>query len=581
MGKVMSEKDEELALFFEMRRLEKENEANNSLLLQLPNDNSNSDELDDHLLESNNTQNLPISKSVSSMPPQRKSRVEEFLNSENDKSDYDWLLTPPGTPLLPSLEMGLQRSATSQVENSSSRPTALRSRPANIQVEPALRRNVASKNPNLPFEKNSSSTGNRRPSSSEGPKTVTRRSATPTGRPTLPLTTKPSRSSTPSSRASFPSTKNVAPQARSSTPAMPSARSSTPTMSSARSSTPTMSSARSSTPTMSSARSSTPTRPSARSSTPTRSSARSSTPTARPAFPASKSTARSATPTHQPSTSLNAPGVSAPTGRASSVSKLRSTSSKSSVPSCGPSPIVKSRPWKPSEMPGLTVNAPPNLKTSLPERPASASRVRPVVPVVKSTSTVSGANGRIRQQSCSPSRGRASHSNAATSNGNFNKHMSKSSCGDNDEVSPVVIGTQMVERVVNMRKLAPPKRDNDHSHNYSSGKSQSSDSLGFGRSLSKKSLDMALRHMDIRRSMQGSSLRPLVTAIPASSMYSIRSGPTKSRTISNSGSPHATSSNASSEPSVNNASGCLDGSDIEGYDVGSDQGNSYSASRHF
>ncbi|KAF4358783.1 hypothetical protein F8388_022550 [Cannabis sativa] len=552
MGKVMSEKDEELALFFEMRRLEKENEANNGLLLQLPNDNSNSDELDDLLLESNNSPKSPISKSVSSMPPQRKSRVEEFLNSENDKSDYDWLLTPPGTPLLPSLDLGSQRSATSQVENPSSRPTALRSRPANIQVEPASRRNISSKNPNLPSEKNSSSIGNRRPSSSEGPKTVTRRSATPTARPTLPLTTKPSRSSTPSSRASFPSSKNVAPQARSSTP------------------------------TMSSARSSTPTRPFSRASTPSRSTARASTPTARPALPASKSTARSATPTRQPSTSLNAPGVSAPTGRASSASKLRPTISKSSATSRGPSPTVKSRPWKPSEMPGSSVNAPHNLKTTLPERPASASRVRPVVPVVKSISTVSGANG--RQQSCSPSRGRSSHSTVATSNKNFNKHMSKSSCGDNDEVSPVVIGTQMVERVVNMRKLAPPKRDNDHSsHSYSSGKSQSADSLGFGRSLSKKSLDMALRHMDIRRSMQGGSLRPLVTAIPASSMYSIRSGPTKSRTISNSESPHATSSNASSEPSVNNASsGCLDGSDdIEGNDVGSDQGNSYSASRHW
>ncbi|PON43519.1 hypothetical protein PanWU01x14_272920 [Parasponia andersonii] len=156
--------------------------------------------------------------------------------------------------------------------------------------------------------------------------------------------------------------------------------------------------------------------------------------------------------------------------------------------------------------------------------------------------------------------------------------MSKSRCSDSDEVSPVVIGTQMVERVVNMRKLAPPKRENDHSaHNYSGGKS--SDSSGFGRSLSKKSLDMALRHMDIRRSMQGGSLRPLVTSIPASSMYSIRSGPTKSRTISNSNSPLATSSNASSELSVNNAYVGLDGSDVDGNDVGSEQGNSSSASR--
>lgn len=67
----------------------------------------------------------------------------------------------------------------------------------------------------------------------------------------------------------------------------------------------------------------------------------------------------------------------------------------------------------------------------------------------------------------------------------------------NDNVSPVVIGTKMVERVINMRKLAPPRLDDKHSpHSNLSGKSSSSpDSTGFGRTLSKKSLDMAIRHM--------------------------------------------------------------------------------------
>lgn len=40
--------------------------------------------------ESSNNGNSPISKSISSMPLQRKTRADEFLNSENDKSDYDW-----------------------------------------------------------------------------------------------------------------------------------------------------------------------------------------------------------------------------------------------------------------------------------------------------------------------------------------------------------------------------------------------------------------------------------------------------------------------------------------------------------
>lgn len=67
----------------------------------------------------------------------------------------------------------------------------------------------------------------------------------------------------------------------------------------------------------------------------------------------------------------------------------------------------------------------------------------------------------------------------------------------NDNVSPGMMGTKMVERVINMRKLAPPMMDNKNSPRGNlSGKSSSSpDSTGFGRTLSKKSLDMAIRHM--------------------------------------------------------------------------------------
>ncbi|XP_010505431.1 PREDICTED: uncharacterized protein LOC104782251 [Camelina sativa] len=69
------------------------------------------------------------------------------------------------------------------------------------------------------------------------------------------------------------------------------------------------------------------------------------------------------------------------------------------------------------------------------------------------------------------------------SSGDRSTGRSKSS----NDVNPVLMGTQMVERVVNMRKLPPPKYDDKTS-------------LGFGRNLSRSSLDMALRHMNIRRS---------------------------------------------------------------------------------
>lgn len=54
-----------------------------------------------------------------------------------------------------------------------------------------------------------------------------------------------------------------------------------------------------------------------------------------------------------------------------------------------------------------------------------------------------------------------------------------------------------------------------------------------------------------------------MTSIPASSVHSGRSGSTRGRPISVSDSPLATSSNASSEPSVNNNLMCFDSIDID------------------
>ena len=155
---------------------------------------------------------------------------------------------------------------------------------------------------------------------------------------------------------------------------------------------------------------------------------------------------------------------------------------------------MKSRPQKSFEIPGFSLDAPSNLKTSMPERPASASRGRAGAASGRSTSTQAGSDGRPRRQSCSPSRGRSSLG-SSSSNGNSIPAIRRARSNDNDNVSPVVIGTKMVERVVNMRKLAPPKQDDHHSA-HATGKSTSApDSSGFGRTLSKKSLDMALRHM--------------------------------------------------------------------------------------
>ncbi|CAN0838024.1 hypothetical protein LINGRAHAP2_LOCUS1965 [Linum grandiflorum] len=394
---------------------------------------------------------------------------------------------------------------------------------------------------------NSSGTGVRRPSSSGGPGS---RPATPTGRPSLTTASKPSRSSTPTSRASLPPSKPTVSATRSS-----SSTSSRPTAP-ARSSTPTRSTASSVKSTVT-ARSSTPTRSTARSSTPTRSTARSSTPTERPSIPPpSRSAPRASTPTLRPSTPSNAaPSISSapPIKSLAAVTKSSpTTTARNPVASRGSSPAPKSRPWNPSDMPGYSLDAPPNLRTSLSDRPISVSRGRPGAPSSRSSSIEPVSNGRIRRQSCSPSRGRAPNGglhNSGSSMPAVNRLYAKA----NDNVSPVLMGTKMVDRVMNMRKLAPPKHDDKHSPvGNLSAKSSSPDSSGFGRSMSKKSLDMAIRHMDIRRSIPG-NLRPLMTNIPASSMYSVRSGAARSRTISVSdSSPLATSSNGSSELSVSN-----------------------------
>ncbi|XVF55104.1 hypothetical protein PTKIN_Ptkin06aG0009600 [Pterospermum kingtungense] len=604
---VMKERDEELALFLEMRRREKEKEMSNNFLSL-----HDSDELSDVVplgsnVNGNGNGGSPISK-IASAVPVRKTAAENFLNSENEKSDYDWLLSPPGTPLFPSLEKESQKTVMSQIGMSDSRPTALKNR-ANLLEKPASKSSPEQKKLTSSTGLNSSNTLNKRPSSSGGPKSASR-PASPNGRPTLPTGTKPSRSSTPTSRATLPSPKPSASAARPSTPTRSTSRSSTPT---ARPSLPaSKSTSRSATPTRRPASSSsmlTVPAPTGRSSSVTRS----ATPTRRPAsssgmptVPAptgrSSSVTRSATPTRRPASSSGVPTAPAATGRSSSVtrsasttssvpksapitsvtksnpatSKSATTTSKCSVPSRGTSPTVKSRPWKPSEMPGFSHDAPPNLRTSLPERPVSASRGRPGATSVRSSSVDSISNGRPRRQSCSPARIRASSGSVGV-NGSSIRSVRRADPNDSDNESPVVIGTKMVERVVNMRKLVPPKQDGNPRNNPTAKLSTSLDSLGFGRTLSKKSLDMAIRHMDIRRTISGNQ-RPLMTNVPASSIYSVRRGSTKSRTISVSDSPLATSSNCSSEPSVNNNAFCIDGSEIEDNDLSIEKGNSSSTS---
>ncbi|KAL7133942.1 hypothetical protein ABFS83_12G173200 [Erythranthe nasuta] len=240
-------------------------------------------------------------------------------------------------------------------------------------------------------------------------------------------------------------------------------------------------------------RTSTPTSRPALSSSTTKPISRSSTPSSRPSIPiVSKSMPRSSTPTARKPTS--APALD----RSSSGRKMAPTIAKSSVQSRGASPTVKSRPSKPSEN-ILSSSQNPKV-SSVPKRPVSASR---------STRSSSSSNekSKPRQKSCSPPKVRASVIRSGYKTGS--KILSRSSNGVDDDVNPVLMGTKMVDRVVNMRKLAPPKQEEYAVSNDNTRKS-SHENSGFGRSLSKKSLDMAIRHMDIRRSIPD-KLRPIAT----------------------------------------------------------------------
>ncbi|KAL4576162.1 hypothetical protein LXL04_012251 [Taraxacum kok-saghyz] len=485
----MREKEDELGLFLEMRKREKER---HDLLLH------NVEEEFDSSLGSRNGSSPKYN--MSSATTTRKTGADEFLSSETDKNDYEWLLTPPGTPLFPSLESESQKTVMNQNGTPKPHPNGLKSRLSNTQPESTIRTNLVSR-PRAASP--GPGPGPRRPTSSGGsgsrPSTPTARPSSRTAsnpvpktttisKPTSTTTTRPTRSSTPTT-TSRPSKPNPPP------------RSSTPTSS----------------------------RPitTPRSSTPT--------PTTRPSLSTNKPT-----PTRKP-TPTPTPPV------------------KAKTPPQPNSPTTRPRPWKPQEMPGYTLDTPPNLRTSLTDRPIASMRGRTGGPSSRSSSIEPVANGRgVRRQSCSPSRGRLPNGTTGLSRKSGGSvpvpALNRAYAKANDNMSPGLYGTQMVERTINMRKLMPPKQDDKPSPHNLSGKSSSSpDSSGFGRSLSKKSLDMAMRHMDIRRTVPG-NLRPLMTKIPASSMYSVRSGPgpTRNRTISVSDSPLATSSNASSEMSVSN-----------------------------
>ncbi|MQL86752.1 hypothetical protein Taro_019279 [Colocasia esculenta] len=385
-----------------------------------------------------------------------RSGMDDLLSAADmGKHDYDWLLTPPGTPLvstleareshLPSVASRSNLSARSTSTTTASRfsvpqqETKQPARPArsssatrlsitnysSSQLSSSSRTSILNTSTASISSSRPSTPGNRSSSSSR-----TRPSAPASSRPT------PSRSSTPSKTR--PATPGDKPRPlHCSRPSTPTQRSHIPATSNSN--------------------------PSSITSAPSRSSSRPSTPTRR--VPVQSS-------------------VPAP-ARAPSVGRTASASSRTPGPASRPSspgPRIRPPP-QPLVLPDFPLDAPPNLRTKIPERPASAGRARPGhLLMARSSSHAEAAPpaSSNRRQSMSPvvTRGRLPD-NSPKRRLQSNGHDSRPPDGPN----PM------------LRESAVPKT--------TARSTVAADSTGFGRTISKKSFDMALRHMDIRQSIPG------------------------------------------------------------------------------
>ncbi|EOY04410.1 Uncharacterized protein TCM_019672 isoform 2, partial [Theobroma cacao] len=411
-----------------------------------------------------------------------KGGLDDLLSStDGGKHDYDWLLTPPGTPLFPSSE-GSESQSTSLAPRSNSKVRSVSTtKTSRLSVSQSESNHSTRPTRSSSVTRPSLSSSYSTYSSNRGPSILNTSSVSVSSytRPSSPITR--SRPSTPSAR---------------STPS----RASTPSK----------------------------VRPSSTSSYIDKSrpsqSSRPSTPSSRPQIPANlnstavRSNSRPSTPTRRnpiPSLSSAAAGASPSAGRTLSNGRSAAPASRPS----SPGPRVRP-PQQPVVPPDFPLDTPPNLRTTLPDRPVSAGRSRPGVSVGMKANqdTTSSVNMPRRHSSPIVTRGRLTEPPGRTrvhSNGHASDiHESRKTSHVNDSA---------------MRK--PVKSS-----------TTTADSAGFGRTISKKSLDMAIRHMDIRngtgsiRSLSGTTLFPQSIRSATTRTQSLRSFST-SDSVNSNGSP--------------------------------------------
>ncbi|KAM7487178.1 hypothetical protein LguiB_024662 [Lonicera macranthoides] len=413
-GILLRDKDDDLALFNEVQSREKDN-----FLLQ------SNDDFEDTFstkLRYFSDQKLGISVPI-------RGESSDLLNAEGEKNDYDWLLTPPDTPLFPSLDDEAPPVNHAQRGRPRSQPISI-SRSSTMEKSYRSSRGSASPNRLSPSPRSGNSMFQSRGRSS---------SSAPNSSPTPSL-----RPATPTRKPSPPPSKPSTPVTRSSTP----------------------------------------------------------------------------TPRRLSTGSNGVRGVSPiKTGRGNSASP-------------------KIRAWQ-SNIPGFSSEAPPNLRTSLADRPASY--VRGTSPASRNGRESSSKSGR---QSMSPTASRSINSSYSHDRDQFSSHSkgSMASSCDDDADSPQSISVGSLDRATARRGSALP---NNRAPAFSKKPMKTLPSS----SAPKRSFDIALRQMDQRKSPQN-MFRPLLSSVPSSTFHAGKTSAAHRSLVSRNSSV-TTSSNASSDQGTN------------------------------
>ena len=139
-----------------------------------------------------------------------------------------------------------------------------------------------------------------------------------------------------------------------------------------------------------------------------------------------------------------------------------------------PSPRVRPPP-QPMNISDFSHETPPNLRTTLPDRPLSAGRSRPGASLKGNLDNSPNTTGTITRRHSSPSviRGRVHPEPSGRTRPSSNGHVVES-------LDPRRTSSHLPQSLT--RKPVKPSNSENGS-------------TGFGRNISKKSLDMAIKHM--------------------------------------------------------------------------------------